>query len=123
MALSQDIYNCDTAGSTANSENKDGSHDKNKKDNTPDLYQEYHVQLEVHGAPVYCTLITFPSIIYILSSDSCTDTKLAILHLHQNFGYFVDGDILLASCNDSHGQKVVDSFVAPILEITGKFDH
>ena len=79
----------------------------------------YNVRLQVHGGPVYCCIASFPDLIFILSSDSCSDMSRCVTYLHDNLSHFIpySHNSLLNSASET--TRVVDSYVAPALEITG----
>jgi len=81
----------------------------------------YNIELQVQGGPVYCCIVDFAGIIFIMTSDSCMDMSRCAIYLHDTLPHLIpaESNALLNPACATSSRHVVDSFVAPALEIVG----
>ena len=108
-------------GISKKSVNSDSSKrsEHNAKECVKSMVDIYHVKLQVHGGPVHCCIASFSNCIFVLSSDSCSDMSHCVTYLHDTLSHFIphSHNSLLNSAAET--TRVVDSYIAPALEITG----
>lgn len=122
--LKQDII--EPADLEADNNNKDNCSKsaKNKRlrtktlANSPPL-KTYHVVLQIDGGPVYCTIARFRDHILVQTSDTCRDTVTCLIYLYNTLPAFVPESHNSLISQKAISSKVVESFVAPALEVTG----
>ena len=101
---------------SVNSNSSKNSEHRARKTIAPEIY---NVKLQVHGGPVNCCIASFPDRILVVSSDSCSDMTHCVTYLHDTLSHFIPLSHNSLLNPSSETTRVVDSYVAPALEITG----